>query len=64
MNLVEGEWRQIKAHHIRGQMFEGKYELALGVIESVRQRGEAAGYRVKRFNFNTNRTIRSFLLSV
>lgn len=64
MNLIEGEWRQVKAHHVRGQMFENRYDLAMGVISSVRQRGEAAGYRVKRFNFNTKRTIRSSLLSV
>ena len=63
MNLIEGEWRQIKAHHVRGQMFEDRYDLALGVIESVRQRADAAGYRVKRFNFNTDRIIRSSLLS-
>lgn len=64
MNLIEGEWGQIKAHYIRGKMFDDRYDLALGVIESVRQRGDAAGYRVQRFNFNTNRIIRSPLLSV
>lgn len=63
MNLIEGEWHQIKAHHMRGQMFEDQYELAMGVIASVRERGEAAGYKVNRFNFNTERSIRSPLLT-
>lgn len=63
MNLIEGEWHQMKAHHIRGQMFEDPYELAVGVMASVRARGESAGYKVSRFNFNTHRTIRSPLLT-
>ncbi|MEM7761393.1 MAG: transposase [Cyanobacteria bacterium P01_A01_bin.40] len=29
MNLIEGEWGQIKAHHIRGQMFEDKVDLIM-----------------------------------
>lgn len=63
MNLIEGEWHQTKAHHIRGRMFDDHYELAMGVIASVRERGQAAGYQVARFNFNTDRTIRSMLLT-
>jgi len=63
MNLIEGEWRQTKAHHIRGEMFDDRYDLAMGVIDSVRQRSLEAGYRVKRFNFKTKRTIRSPLMA-
>lgn len=63
MNLIEGEWHQTKAHHMRGQMFDDHYELAMGVIKSMRKRGEAAGHKIARFNFNTGRTIRSTLLT-
>ncbi|NJM99593.1 MAG: hypothetical protein HC800_22805 [Phormidesmis sp. RL_2_1] len=64
MNLVEGEWHQIEARYIRGQMFEDPYELAKGVIGAVRNRGETTGHTVHRFNFNTARTIRSPLLTI
>ena len=63
LNLIEGEWHQTKAHHIRARMFEDHYELAKGVIEAVRHRGETTGCSVQRFNFNTGRTIRSPLLT-
>ena len=63
LNLIEVEWHQTKAHHICGQMFEDHYELAKGVINAVRDRAQTAGYQVHRFNFNTDRTIRSALLT-
>lgn len=63
LNLIEGEWHQTKAHYIRGQMFEDPYELAKGVIKAMRFRGQTTGCRVHRFNFNTERVIRSTLLT-
>lgn len=32
MNRIETEWHQLKAHEIRGVMFEDTYDLALGVM--------------------------------
>ena len=58
LNLIEGEWHQIKAHQIRGRMFEDEYDLAIGVIASVQSRGEATGCKVKRFRFNSKKRIR------
>jgi putative transposase len=63
MNLVETEWRQTKAHHICGEMFDDHYALALGVIAAVRARADDAGYGVERFDFNTHCMISSPLLS-
>jgi putative transposase len=63
MNLIECEWRQTKAHHICGEMFDDHYDLALGVIAAVRARAESAGYAVERFDFNTHQMITSTLLS-
>lgn len=55
LNPIEGEWHQIKAHQIRGRMFEDEYDLAMGVIASVQSRGETTRCRVKRFRFNSRK---------
>lgn len=51
MNPIETEWHQLKAHEIRGEMFEDTYDLARGVIAGLNRRGIQAGYVLKRFNF-------------
>lgn len=56
LNPIEGEWHQIKAHQIRGRMFEDEYDLAMAVIASVRSRGETTGCRVKRFRFHARKS--------
>ena len=63
MNSVETEWHQLKAYEIRGKMFEDSYEIAIGVIGGLRRRGQSAGYKTKRFNFQTQRLIKSPLLT-
>ncbi len=55
LNPIEGEWHQIKAHQIRGRMFEDEYDLAMAVIASVHSRGETTGCRVKRFRFHSRK---------
>lgn len=51
MNRIETEWHQLKAHEIRGAMFEDTYHLARGVMAGLNRRGGQAGYALKRFNF-------------
>ncbi|MEO1352476.1 MAG: transposase, partial [Cyanobacteria bacterium J06635_15] len=63
LNPIETEWHQLKAHEIRGKMFEDSYDLAIEVISGLRRRADMAGYKVKRFNFQTNRMIQSPLLT-
>ena len=63
MNPIETEWHQLKAHEIRGEMFEDSYDIAIGVIGGLRRRGQSAGYKTKRFNFQTQRLIKSPLLT-
>ena len=63
MNPIETEWHQLKAHEIRGEMFEHSYDIAIGVIGGLRRRGQSAGYKIKRFNFQTQRLIQSPLLT-
>lgn len=58
LNLIETEWHQIKAHEIRGRMFEDEYDLAMGVIETMESRGKTTGCKVKRFGFRSKRVLK------
>jgi len=49
LNLIEGEWHQIKSHEISGRMFEDEYELVQAVKESFRARSEKSGLRLQHF---------------
>ena len=51
MNPIEGEWHQLKAQGIAGQMFETVYDLGIAVETSVEERYEAKHYNVERFIF-------------
>ena len=51
MNLIESEWRQLKAHEIAGKMFEDEYDLSLAVIEGIESRGKHKEYSIERFKF-------------
>lgn len=53
MNPIEGEWHQLKAHGIAGQMFETVYDLAIVVEEMIEERYEAKNYNVERFIFKS-----------
>jgi putative transposase len=52
MNLIEGEWHQLKTHEIAGQMFDNEYDLALAVIQGMESRSQSGEYTVERFTFN------------
>lgn len=49
LNLIEGEWHQIKSHEISGRMFEDEYALVQAVRESLRERSEKLGLRLQHF---------------
>jgi putative transposase len=49
----EGEWHQLKAHGIAGQMFETVYDLAIVVEEIIEESYEAKNYNVERFIFKS-----------
>lgn len=63
MNGIETEWHQLKAHEIRGAMFEDTYDLAMGVIAALNRRGAKANYGLKRFSFASNRQANPKLLT-
>jgi putative transposase len=54
MNPIEGEWHQLKAQGIAGQMFETVYDLGIAVETSVEERYEAKNYTVERFIFKSS----------
>lgn len=51
MNVIETEWRQLKAHEISGQMFDNEYDLAMAVIDGMENRSQQGGYKLERFKF-------------
>lgn len=56
MHPIETEWHQLKAHQLRGQMFEHKLDLAYAVIDGVNARVEARNYEVERLRFPSRLT--------
>jgi putative transposase len=52
MNPIEGEWHQLKAHEMAGQMFDNAYDLAMAVDACVENRYQAKNLSVSRFTFN------------
>ena len=52
MNLIETQWRQLKAYEIAGQMFCNEYELVMTVFEGMESRSEAGDYTLGPFSFN------------
>ena len=52
MNPIEGEWHQLKAHEMAGQMFDNTYDLAMAVDACVENRYQAKNLKVSRFTFN------------
>ncbi|PSB40151.1 hypothetical protein C7B77_28745 [Chamaesiphon polymorphus CCALA 037] len=53
MNPIEGEWHQLKAHEIVGQMFDNDYDLACAIMTGIQARAEQSNYKVERFIFNS-----------
>jgi transposase len=53
LNLIEGEWHQIKTHEISGRMFEDEYDLVQAVKESLTHRSAQVGDRLQHFKLNS-----------
>jgi hypothetical protein len=49
----EGEWHQIKAHEMAGQMFDNAHDLAMAVEASVAHRYQSKELQLERFMFNS-----------
>lgn len=53
LNDIETQWHQLKAHEIAGQMFDNEYDLAMTIIQGMKNRSERGNYHLKRFIFNS-----------
>jgi putative transposase len=53
MNEIETQWHQLKSHEIAGQMFDNEYDLAMSVIQGMKNRAEIGNYHLERFIFNS-----------
>jgi transposase len=51
MNLIECEWRQLKAHEIAGRMFKSEEELSQAIIKGIEHRAEQGDFKTQRFEF-------------
>jgi putative transposase len=53
MNLIEGEWHQLKTHEIAGRMFDNDCDLVCAIMNGIQSRAERGNYKVERFIFNS-----------
>jgi transposase len=53
LNLIEGEWHQIKTHEISGRMFKDEYDLVQAVKESLTHRSAQVGDQLQHFKLNS-----------
>ena len=51
MNLIENERQRLKEDELAGRMFSDEYELAIAVMEGVKDRYKQDCYEVKRYQF-------------
>ena len=52
MNPIEEDEDQLKTHKIAGQMFDNSYDLAMTIIDGMKNRSIKGGYTLERFIFN------------
>ena len=52
MNRIENEWQRLKEDELAGRMFSDEYELAIAVMEGVKDRYKQDCYEVKRYHFH------------
>ena len=53
LNLIEGEWHQIKTHEISGRMLEDEYDLVQAVKQSLAHRSAQVGDQLQHFKLNS-----------
>ena len=49
LNLIDGEWNQIKTHEICDRMFEDEYDLVRVVKEILKNRSSQVGYQLQQW---------------
>jgi hypothetical protein len=57
MNPIKGQWHQLKAHEIAGQIFEDQYDLAIAAVNGMEARSIQGVYDFDRFIFNSTQLL-------
>ena len=52
LNLIEGQWHQLKTHELAGRMFEYEDELAEAIVDGMIDRSRSGEYALDRFILN------------
>ncbi len=51
MNRMEDEWLHLKRELLASCLFEDEYNLAIALIEAIKQRANSGNYSVECFKF-------------
>lgn len=52
MNRIEEQWLHLKRQELAGRVFDDEYDLAVGIIEGLKNRGQQGNFSVERLMFN------------
>ena len=52
LNLIEGEWHQLKTHELAGRMFDYEDELMEAIVDGINDRAERGGYDAQHLLIN------------
>lgn len=52
LNLIEGEWHQLKTHELAGRMFDYEDELIEAIVDGINDRAERGGYDAQNLVIN------------
>lgn len=52
MNRIEDQWLHLKRQELAGRVFDDEYDLALAIIEGLKNRGQQSNFSVERLMFN------------
>lgn len=52
LNLIEGEWHQLKTHELAGRMFDYEDELMEAIVDGINDRAERGGYAAQHLVIN------------
>ncbi len=52
LNLIEGEWHQLKTHELAGQMFDYEDELMEAIVDGINDRAERGNYTAEHLLIN------------
>ena len=52
MNRIEEQWLHLKRQELAGRVFDDEYDLAVAIIEGLKNRGQQGNFSIERLMFN------------